>query len=114
MEKMLASADLVVSMGGYNTVCEILSQGTPALIIPREVPRKEQLIRAQVLYNHHLVDYIPWHSFSPINLQERVLAILERPEPYRDAISQFKLTGYEIMRRRLEAFLKKRPAKDRT
>lgn len=114
MEKMLASADLVVSMGGYNTVCEILSQGTPALIIPREVPRKEQLIRAQVLYNHHLVDYIPWHSFSPINLQERVLAILERPEPYRDAISRFKLTGYEIMRRRLEAFLKKRPAKDRT
>ena len=106
MEKMLASADLVVSMGGYNTVCEILSQGTPALIIPREDPRKEQLIRARVLYRHNLVDYIPWHSFSPKLLQERVLGILEHPEPYRDAISRFKLTGYEIMRRRLEAFLK--------
>ena len=111
MEKMLAAADLVVSMGGYNTVCEILSQGTPALIIPREVPRKEQLIRAQVLYNHKLVDYIPWHSFSPVMLRNRVLAILERPEPYRDAISRFELTGYEIMRCRLEAFLNKESQK---
>jgi len=111
MEKMLAAADLVVSMGGYNTVCEILSQGTPALIIPREVPRKEQLIRAQVLYNHNLVDYIPWHSFSPKILRESVHAILERPEPYRDAISRFELTGYEIMRCRLEVFLNKDPQK---
>lgn len=111
MEKMLASADLVVSMGGYNTVCEILSQGTPALIIPRDVPRKEQLIRAQVLYNHNLVDYIPWSSFSPEILLERVLAILERPEPYRDVISRFELTGYEIMCSRLQCFLKKEPQK---
>ena len=28
MEEILAAADVVVSMGGYNTVCEILSQGT--------------------------------------------------------------------------------------
>jgi predicted glycosyltransferase len=105
MEKMLAAADLVVSMGGYNTVCEILSQGTPALIIPREVPRKEQTIRAQVLYNHNLADYIPWNSLSPKILRERVLAILEHPEPYRDAISRFELTGYKIMRSRLETFL---------
>jgi len=32
-------------MGGYNTVCEVLSHGTVSLIIPRETPRKEQLIR---------------------------------------------------------------------
>jgi predicted glycosyltransferase len=111
MEKMFAAADLVVSMGGYNTVCEIISQGTPALIIPREIPRKEQLIRAQVLYDHNLVDYIPWHSMSPKILLERILAILEHPEPYRDAISRFELTGYKIMRWRLEAFLNKEPQK---
>ena len=105
MEKMLAGADLVVSMGGYNTLCEILSQGTPTLIIPREVPRKEQLIRAQVLYNHNLVDYIPWNAFSPKILRERILSILECPEPYREAISRFELTGYKIMRFRLETFL---------
>jgi predicted glycosyltransferase len=111
MEKMLAAADLVVSMGGYNTVCEILSQGTPALIIPREVPRKEQLIRAQVLYNHKLVDYLPWHTFSPTLLQERILAILGHPEHYRDAISRFEMTGYQVMHSRLESFLNQEPQK---
>jgi predicted glycosyltransferase len=111
MEKMFAAADLVVSMGGYNTFCEIVSQGTPALIIPREVPRKEQLIRAQVLYNHKLADYIPWDTVSPNILLERILAILEHPEPYRDAISRFELTGYKIMHWRLETFLNQEPQK---
>jgi len=35
-----------VAMGGYNTFCEILSFDKPALIVPRQVPRREQLIRA--------------------------------------------------------------------
>jgi predicted glycosyltransferase len=33
-------------MGGYNTFCEILSFDKPALIVPRQMPRREQLIRA--------------------------------------------------------------------
>ncbi len=37
----------VVAMGGYNTFCEILSFDKPALIVPRSVPRREQLIRAE-------------------------------------------------------------------
>lgn len=42
-------ASAVISMGGYNTVCEILDTSTPALIVPRERPRLEQLIRARAL-----------------------------------------------------------------
>ena len=34
-------------MGGYNTYCEMLSFDKPGLIIPREVPRMEQLVRAR-------------------------------------------------------------------
>ena len=34
MEEVLAAADVVVSMGGYNTVCELLTLGTVSLIIP--------------------------------------------------------------------------------
>jgi len=37
--------------------------------------------------------------------------MLGHPEPYRDAISRFELTGYKIMRFRLEAFLNKEPQK---
>jgi predicted glycosyltransferase len=107
MEEMLAAADLVVSMGGYNTVCEVLSHGTVSLIIPRETPRKEQLIRAQVLHNQNMVDYIPWNSCSSQILRKKVLDLLEHPEPYQEAISRFQLTGLYIMRQRLEAFRNK-------
>jgi predicted glycosyltransferase len=46
LETLMAAASGVVAMGGYNTFCEILSFDKPALIVPREIPRREQLIRA--------------------------------------------------------------------
>jgi len=104
MEKIFAAANLVVTMGGYNTLCEILSQGTPSLVIPREKPRKEQMIRAQAFKRQNLVDYIPWTEFTPQILQEKILALLESPEPYLEAISQFRLTGIETMQQRLRDF----------
>jgi predicted glycosyltransferase len=45
-ENLLQGALGVVAMGGYNTFCEILSFGKPALIVPRTVPRQEQFLRA--------------------------------------------------------------------
>jgi predicted glycosyltransferase len=46
MESVMANAAGVVAMGGYNTFCEILSFDRPAVIVPRELPRLEQTIRA--------------------------------------------------------------------
>ncbi len=46
LERLLAEAQGVVAMGGYNTFCEILSMDKPAIIAPRTRPRREQLIRA--------------------------------------------------------------------
>lgn len=45
----IENASAVIAMGGYNTVCEILATDTPGLIVPREVPRLEQLIRARAM-----------------------------------------------------------------
>jgi predicted glycosyltransferase len=42
-------AGAVVAMGGYNTVCEIMSTHVPALIVPRTQSRAEQRIRAASL-----------------------------------------------------------------
>ncbi len=107
MEKLLASADLVISMGGYNTLCEILSQGTVALLIPRETPRMEQLIRAERFHRQNLVDYIPWHSLSPVSMGEKVFHLLDHPEPIVEAMGAFQrhgMTGFETMRSRLWEF----------
>jgi predicted glycosyltransferase len=55
---LLARADRVVSMGGYNTMCEIMAYGRPALVVPRIEPRTEQLIRATRLAGLGLVDVL--------------------------------------------------------
>ncbi len=46
---MLDDADLIVSMGGYNTSVEIIGSGKPAILVPRAAPRAEQKLRAQML-----------------------------------------------------------------
>ncbi|WP_299348576.1 glycosyltransferase [uncultured Shimia sp.] len=46
IENLIAGAKGIVSMGGYNTFCEVLSFDKPAVIVPRTKPRLEQYIRA--------------------------------------------------------------------
>ncbi len=57
-DQLLSRADRVVAMGGYNTVCAILSYRKPALLVPRVAPRSEQWIRAQRLQQLGLLDTI--------------------------------------------------------
>jgi predicted glycosyltransferase len=57
-ELLLDAADGVVSMGGYNTFCEILSLNKRALLVPRVHPRKEQLIRATRARELGLIDVL--------------------------------------------------------
>ncbi len=47
--RRVAAAKGVIGMAGYNTVAEIMSSDRRALLVPREVPRVEQLLRAQRL-----------------------------------------------------------------
>ncbi len=49
------AADLVVSMAGYNTVCELLSTRKRAIVVPRAEPVHEQRIRAQRMAHQELL-----------------------------------------------------------
>jgi predicted glycosyltransferase len=49
MTRRYETADAVVSMAGYNTVCELLTAGVRAVLVPRSEPVQEQLIRARRL-----------------------------------------------------------------
>ena len=57
-------------MGGYNTVSEILASGTPALLVPRETPRLEQLIRATALKNAGAIDLLRVTDLSTAALED--------------------------------------------
>lgn len=106
LEKKMACADLVVSMGGYNTVCEILSLEKPCLLIPRNNPRMEQQIRATVMNQRGLVEFIPWDAMNPDLLRRKTEALLDHPQSYIDAVRAFPMTGLEKMRARIATFRK--------
>ena len=71
--KFLQSAECIVSMGGYNTVCEILSFQKKALIVPRVEPRKEQLIRVSRLMDLGYADMIHPNELKPEKIGDWVL-----------------------------------------
>lgn len=104
MEKLFSNADLVVSMGGYNTICEILSHKQVSLIIPRETPRLEQTIRANVLKEQNLADFLPWHLLGPDTIMEKVNYLLNNSHSIREAVNNFNFTGLEVMRDRVGYF----------
>jgi len=49
LRNSVARADCVVSMAGYNTVCDILSYKRRSVLVPRAGPSKEQSLRAERL-----------------------------------------------------------------
>lgn len=64
-ERLLEQAQRVVTMGGYNSVCEVLALEKRALIIPRIGPRAEQLIRAQRLQEQGLAEMLHPAELNP-------------------------------------------------
>ncbi len=46
LAEVMGRAAAVVAMGGYNTLCELVASGAPAVVVPRVEPRREQAIRA--------------------------------------------------------------------
>jgi len=79
----VAAVDLVVSMGGYNTVCEVLSFGKPSIIVPRVEPRLEQWIRSQRLSQLGLATTIHPADLTPGRMMtevERLLSVPRGPE----------------------------------
>jgi predicted glycosyltransferase len=82
IETIMTRASAIVSMGGYNTFCEILSFDKRALLVPRSKPRREQQIRATRAAELGLVDTLDSHAASDPRLMARALRRLPtRPLP---------------------------------
>jgi|GEM_PF-74519 len=104
-------ADLIVSTGGYNTMIQTLTFGKKALVIPRVMHRKEQLIRARRFEEMGLVtclhpdDVTPEHLYATITREladpsqpiaearADSLIPLDGPERFADFCSQLQVTG---------------------
>jgi predicted glycosyltransferase len=77
MMSLMGAADVAVAMGGYNTVCELLTLGRRAVLVPRVKPGVEQLIRAQRMSAAGLVRMVHPEQLSPGALMDAVHAELD-------------------------------------
>jgi predicted glycosyltransferase len=74
----MGAADVILSMGGYNTVCEIMSLKKRAVIVPRVMPVREQLVRAERLGRRGMFKYIHPDQLTPVQLISMLLEELNQ------------------------------------
>jgi predicted glycosyltransferase len=91
--ELLRRAARVISMGGHNTVSELVSFEKAALVVPRVSPRREQLIRAERFRALGLVDVCLPGELS----RERLEAWLAGPAP-RPCRDRIDLGGRDRLR----------------
>ena len=68
----LAAADIIVSMGGYNTVCEVLSAGKRAVIVPRVKPSQEQILRTTCMSKFDFFSVVEPDQLNPQKLSQAI------------------------------------------
>ncbi|HEY1133864.1 MAG TPA: glycosyltransferase [Nocardioides sp.] len=102
---LVDGAAAVVSMGGYNTVCELLTAGRPTLVVPRTTPRREQLVRAQGLAPLTVLDHVRPEDATPAALG----AWLERAVRRGAATHDLDLDGLDRLPALADALLAPAP-----
>lgn len=102
MVSLMDAADVVVSMAGYNTVCEILTTGTPAVVAPRSRPVAEQAIRAHCLEDAGVVRQVSSNP-TPVEVHTAISAALSTSSA--DTAVSIDLEGAERVEKHLGALL---------
>jgi predicted glycosyltransferase len=74
----VATADCVVSMAGYNTVCDIMSYRRPSVLVPREQPSKEQSLRAERLREWGVAEVVRANELRAAGLADAIENVLGR------------------------------------
>jgi len=102
-EWLLAHAERIVAMGGYNTVCEILSRRKTALIVPRVTPRTEQLIRAERMSELGLLEMLHPDDLDPSSLSAWIRKSINPPHDARrrirfDGLSKVPRLASELLK----------------
>lgn len=99
---LLARADAVIAMAGYNTASELLSIDAPVLLIPRPFPRQEQRIRAAAFASRGLADVLERDEASPEAIGAWIVRSVDAPRVHRDFVDR---DGYRAAAALIGGFL---------
>lgn len=108
---LMRAASLVVAMGGYNTLCEIVSAGCPAVVVPRAHPRVEQHIRAQAFAGRGLVQMLSAADLTPARLAATMSQALHEGPPSPAVRARWDGNGLRRIASEIEGLL---PVSNRT
>ena len=78
---VVRAADVVVGMGGYNSVAESVYFGKRPVVVPRVPGSEEQVLRAQGFARLGLATVVEPVPLSPSALWEAITAELRAPSP---------------------------------
>jgi len=73
----LNAADLVVTMAGYNSLCQVLQLRKKSLVVPRSGPSAEQQMRTRLFAERGLVDFIFPEDLSPKKMAGKLMEDLQ-------------------------------------
>jgi predicted glycosyltransferase len=92
IRRYVAASDLVVTMGGYNSLMEVALARKPAIVVPRHGPSQEQKMRANLFASRGWVVAAP---DSETITGHELLGIIERTldDPPRAAWEGFRMEG---------------------
>jgi len=93
MISCINAADVVLSMGGYNTVCELLTLQKRSIIVPRVVPVQEQWLRAERMQKLGLLRAVHPATLTADLLLDAVEEELARTNVRSLAMQSFPLDG---------------------
>src|SRR5438093_803039 len=94
---LVERADRVIAMGGYNTICEVLSFEKHALIVPRDGANNDQWIRARRMSDLGLVEVLPAEQLGPEALGQWLARDLGPRPAYRSRVDLRGLVRIPMM-----------------
>jgi predicted glycosyltransferase len=112
MMSCMDAADVVVCMGGYNTLCEVATLRKRAVVVPRAHPVEEQSIRAERLARAGVVSLVRPEALDPGHLAAMVRAQLDADTP--SPSGALDLTALPRVARHVGALLRRRTSAVRT
>ena len=107
---LMATADVTLCMGGYNTMCDVLSVARPTVVVPRVQPRSEQLIRARAFADRGVVRLLHPDQLTPATAASAMLReSARRHSDLRSAVTAgFAVNGLRAASQALTAMLPRR------
>src|SRR5205807_10395670 len=82
----MKASDLFIGSGGYNSLSEVLATGANALIIPRQLNEREQVIHTTRLSDLHMLRQVSLETVLSEDITLLLVTCLREPYPMRGQI----------------------------